>query len=296
MLEPQAVSRTEPGAAELVADVVELVSPPDVCVRLLDLVQSGDASAAAIGEVVSQDPNLTARLLRLVNSSYYSLPGRVETVSRATTVVGTRELYSLVLAVSAVSTFSRIPIRLVNMDTFWRHSIYCAISARYLARQCGVLHPERLFVAGLLHDIGTLVLYSRLPEVCRDLLLLAGGDEAMVYEAELRDMGFTHAHVGGLLLATWHLPDALRDAVTWHHDPAGASRGRLEAAIVCLAEWLANRSGIGGFCESPEEPSPMNPEVWDMLGLDEGGFDAEAFMAEVSEQFDETVTLLAVGR
>ena len=93
-------------AASLINDVSYLVSPPDVCVKVFDLIESNNASAQDIGEIISHDPSLTARLLRLVNSSFYNFPRRIDTVSRAITIVGIRELYSLVIAVSAIKSFT----------------------------------------------------------------------------------------------------------------------------------------------------------------------------------------------
>lgn len=278
-----------------VKDASKLVSPPDVCVRLLELVETPDTSAADIGAVLTQDPNLTARLLRMVNSSYYNFPSRIDTVSRAVTVVGIRELYSLVLAVSAVQVFTRIPAQLVNMDTFWRHSIYCALIARGLARRRRILHPERLFIAGLLHDIGSLLIYQRVPERARDLLLSTNGDEQALHHAEKDALGFSHADLGGLMMELWKLPVPLQEAVCHHHSPGGAQEGKLEAAIVHIAEALANHSEIGAFCEKPSEDMTIHPDVWDAVGLSAEEFEADELIGEAGLQFTETATVLRAG-
>ncbi|MGA7800543.1 MAG: HDOD domain-containing protein [Gammaproteobacteria bacterium] len=274
------------------ADASDLVSPPDICVRLLELVEAPDTSAGDIGSVLTQDPNLTARLLRIVNSSYYNFPSRIDTVSRAVTVVGIRELYSLVLAVSAVQVFTRIPAQLVNMDTFWRHSIYCGLIARGLARRLRILHPERLFIAGLLHDIGSLLIYQRVPERARDLLLTAEGDEQILYEAEVKTLGFSHADLGGLMMELWKLPVPLQEAVRFHHSPADADEGKLEAAIVHIAEVLANRSEIGSFCEEPSDTAAVQPEAWAALGMAESDLDVDELIGEAGLQFTESATIL----
>ncbi len=280
-------------ARNLVNDVSFLVSPPDICVRVFDLIDSETASTAEIGEVISSDPSLTARLLRLVNSSYYNLSRKVETVSRAITLVGVRELYSLILAVSAIRTFSSLPAALVNMDTFWRHGLFTGLIARNLARRVRVLHPERLFVAGLLHDIGHLVLYSRLPEVMQEIVLVSGGDEGLQHQAELSELGFSHADLGGALADVWNLPDPLCAAISYHHIPGCAiEQAALESAIVHLSEVLANRSQIGAYCENPNPEEPIDPAVWDILGLDPDAFDAEEIMGEAGVQFTDTASLL----
>ncbi|RMG30231.1 MAG: HDOD domain-containing protein [Gammaproteobacteria bacterium] len=280
-------------ARSLVNDVSYLVSPPDICVRVFDLIESDTASADEIGEVISSDPSLTARLLRLVNSAYFNLARKVDTVSRAVTLVGIRELYSLILAVSAIRTFSNLSGSLVNMDTFWRHGLFTGLIARNLARRVHVLHPERLFVAGLLHDIGHLVLYTRLPEIMQQILLVSGGDEGLQHQAELSELGFSHADLGGALAETWKLPDALCAAISYHHLPGCATEtAAFEAALVHLADVLANRSQIGAFCEKPQPEEPIDPFVWEVLGLDPNDFDEEEIMGEAGIQFTDTASLL----
>jgi len=269
-----------------------LVSPPDVCIKVFELIESNDAGAQDIGDVISRDPSLTARLLRLVNSAFYGFSRRVDTVSRAITVVGVRELYSLVIAVSAIKSFTNLPNSLVNVDTFWRHGIYTGLIARALAKRCRVLHPERMFIAGMMHDIGSLVLYNRMPEVCADLLLVCDGDEGILHQAELSELGFSHADLGGALLNTWMLPETLQEAVGYHHMPSYALNSELEASIVHLAENLANRSQIGAFCETPSLTAAADASVWAAIGLEEASFDPDVVIGEAGVQFTETAGLL----
>ena len=141
--------------------------------RAIDLINDPDASAAEIGDVISEDPALTARLLKIVNSAFYGFPSRIETVSRAITIVGTLELLDLILAASVVKAFSGIPSELVDMDQFWEHSLYTGVTARVLAGRHRAPDTERYFVAGLLHDIGALVLYRQLPRQSRAALPVA---------------------------------------------------------------------------------------------------------------------------
>jgi HD-like signal output (HDOD) protein len=279
-------------AASLIDDVSYLVSPPDVCVKVFDLIESNNASAQDIGEVISHDPSLTARLLRLVNSSFYNFPRRIDTVSRAITIVGIRELYSLVIAVSAIKSFTGLSNKLVNIDTFWRHGIYTGLIARALARDYGVLHPERLFVAGMMHDIGSLVLYHRLPEQAGDLLLISDGDEGILHQAELSELGFTHADLGSALMNMWMLPEILQESVCYHHMPSYASEAAVEASILHLADSLANQSELGAFCEQPHGPTSIDSYIWAKLGLDETKFDEEAIIGQAGLQFSETAMLL----
>lgn len=272
-------------------DSASLVSPPDICIKLFELMETNQASAQSLGSVISRDPSLTARLLRIVNSSFYGFPRRIDTVSRAVTVIGISELYNLVVTVSAITSFSRIPNFIVNIDTFWRHSISCGILARELSRHCKVLHPERLFVAGVLHDIGSLVMYQRAPDTIKELLLAAQGNEAVLQKLETQAFGFNHADLGGMLLERWKLPTVLQDAVQWHHAPTHAGEARLEAAILHIADALANRSEQGAFYAMPSDELFIDDEAWEITELPEDiGLLADV-LEQTREQYREAVSL-----
>lgn len=274
-------------ASRWISQVKGLVSPPDICITVFDMIETQTTTARQLGDVIGRDPNLTARLLKIVNSPYYNFSSRIDTISRAITIIGIRELSSLVVAVSAVKTFSKIPNELVNIDTFWRHSIYTALIARELAKRCDVLHPERLFVAGLMHDIGSLIIYNRVPDVARALLIQANGSESALYELEKNMIGITHAHIGGLLLEAWMLPKVLRDAVAYHHEPHLTETAPIEASIVHIAETLANMSLIGSFSAEICSEENISPQAWKILRIDPEKINIETLMRVAEQQFSE---------
>jgi putative nucleotidyltransferase with HDIG domain len=285
-----AAQQDRESVVDLLDDVEGLVSPPDICVRLFEIIHSSSSGAKDIASLISVDPNLTVRLLRIANSAFYNFSQKIETVSRAVTIIGNAELYQLVLSISAVKSFSNIPNDLIKMETFWRHSVYTALLARALALRAHVLHPERLFVAGLVHDIGSLVLYHQRPEAMRDLLLIADGDEEVLYHAELERFRFSHASVAAYLMEQWQFPEQLREAVKWHHEPGQADAGRMEAHILYLANHLVNESEQGNFMGSPRADMQLSQSVLDEVGVQE----YELFMAfeEAAEQFPSTLLSL----
>ncbi len=254
-------------ARELVKGVGKLASLPEVCVRVNEMVDDPRCSAAAIGKVISRDTALTAQLLRLANSSFYNFPSNISTISRAITVIGERELRYLVLALSAVRTFSSVPMELINMATFWRHGVYCAVLARLIANRCHVLHSERLFVAGLLHDIGQLVILQRVPDLASVALQRAQDGHEELYEAEREVLGCDHADVGRILLEQWKLPEVLCETVGCHHNIAAAEEARLDAAIVHLANVIASRAELPADHEGPLPQ--VDPLAWELTALDE---------------------------
>ncbi len=298
-------------AVELVRDHIQLVSLPEVCMQVQAVADDPLSTADQMGLVIGRDPALTARLLKLVNSAYFGFPAKVETVTRAVALVGVRQLRTLALAVSAVELFERVPAEDVSMVSFWSHSIYCGLLCRELASACRVLHGERLFVAGLLHDIGRLMIYVHRPGEAERIHRHVDATGTNLCTAERHVLGYDHAELGGVLLQSWRLPEALQAAVAFHHDPDRASSGALEASIVHIAN-----AATHGLEQSAGEPSYYDPygpllsaqeregasvvdrgalasiaePVWERTGLTEERI-SEA-MRRASERFDDVLDLL----
>ena len=228
---------------ELVKGVIKLVSLPEIFIRVNQIMEDPKHDAKQLGDIISHDPALTARILRIVNSAYYALAVKIELVSRAVSVIGEQDLRNLILATSAVDVFKRMPNQLVDIDLFWRHSVHTGIVARLLSRQCNILHGERLFVAGLLHDIGKLVLYYKETELSQQVLLHASENNGAVFLSEQEIIGYTHADVGGALIDAWQLADTLKEVVTYHHYPLKAKKYIMEASLVHIADCVVNSIG-----------------------------------------------------
>ena len=253
--------------AELVQGVGDLVTLPDVFIRISQLVDDPDSTSADIANVVSQDPSFTVRLLRVANSPFYGFSSKIDTVSRAVTLIGTSQIRNLALSTSVARAFAGLPNTLVSMDNFWRHSLYCALVARILAKRSKKCEPEAVFTAGLLHDIGELVIFNRLPEQAKGALLLVldSADELPVYEAERQVLGFDHAQVGGELARQWQLPPMLEECIACHHDIQQAQRYPRETALVHIANILSQMAEIDTL--DPADVSPIDPLAWEITGL-----------------------------
>ena len=278
-------------AQTLLDDLSPIVSPPDVLLKINDLLRDDRASIEDFAAVVIRDPGLTARLLRLVNSPYYGMPQRIDTVSRAVMLLGMAELQKLVCSICAVETFSRLSSAVTNMNSFWRHGVYTGLMAQAIAKRLRVLHPERLFVGGLLHDIGTLLINRRYPEIAEETIRASRGDEQMLRALELQELGFDHSMIGGLMLTNWRLPVTIADAIGYHHTPADADRAPVEAAIIHVADTIANFSGTGSFCEFVAPNGDFDRQVLTDLGLPVE-FDTDELMDDVDREFVETIYLL----
>lgn len=257
-----------PAVTELVQEIDKLVTLPDVFIRINQLSENPDSTVEDIARAVNLDPSFTARLLRLANSSFYGFSAAVDTVPKAVSIIGTLHIRNLALSTSIAKSFEGLPNSLVSMENFWRHSVLCALAARKLARLAGRMDPESMFTAGLLHDIGELVIFSRMTLKAREALLLVqdSADELPLYQAEQQLMGYDHAQVGGELARQWHLPKLLEECIEFHHDIAGAKQFKREVALVHIANTLAMMAEVKA--NELDEVSLMNMDAWQITGLD----------------------------
>lgn len=252
----------------IVRDVAGLVSLPEVVIRINELVDDPGSSAEDIGRAVSQDAGLTAQLLRLANSAMFGMSRQVETVGRAVAVLGTRQVRDLTLGITAARAFAGIPNDLVSMGSFWHHSVLAAVAARHVAEHSRRGRPESAFVAGLLHDVGQLVLFNKRPSESREALLMTidAPGEPDLHLCERSILGFDHAAVGGALARKWRLPVSLQECIEFHHEPERAVQHPVDVAVVHIANSLAVLTEIESddFLDAPE----IHPIAWELTGLD----------------------------
>lgn len=218
-----------------------LPSPAPVVLTLYEYLEDG--SAEDIAQVIEAEPAMAARLLRLANSAFYGT-ATVASVRDAVIRVGTTDVAALVLASEVMQLFRGIPEVWWNLQRFWEHSLWTACYGQTLARAAIPVPAVPVWLCGLMHDIGQLVLVRHYPtEYAQVLEQVEEG--ASLPEAELAAFGHTHAAVGGMLLRAWHLPDDLAVCATRHHDPYEAPDAPW--SIVAAANDLANGEGdMGG--------------------------------------------------
>ncbi len=276
-------------ARELVMNISEDISLPDTVVRVNHMVNTPLYSAADIGDTISSDHDLTARLLRIANSPFFDFPSHINSVHRAVAVIGNRELRDLLLATCAIDVFDKLPNELVSMETFWRHSLRCGVIARALARHLHKPNVERYFTAGLLHDIGSLLINHQLPDQAKQILKQSSHHRQRRYIIEQEELGFSHADVGGELLRLWGLPDYLIVSVEHHHSPNLAQRHQQDAAIAHIANYLSNtlRSNIG---ENMEASVGLDIEALHTANLSPE--DLQSILRDSDQVFNETLEIM----
>lgn len=255
----------------------DLPTLPHVVQKLASMIGRPTVSTEEIGALIERDQVLSAKVLRLANSPFYGFPSRISSVAHAVIVLGFNVVKGLTLCASAFGIMKD-----AGMNQLWRHSLGVAITAHLLATKLEIKNPEELFVAGLLHDIGKVVLYVKWPDVAGSIKTAAQtGDDRSLFEVEQELLGLSHADIGGYLANAWNLPIALREPILYHHAPTLAKEAVLQTAIVHVVDILVK----GLACGNPgdDQIPPLSKEAWDMLSLDEEAL-AEC-IAKASSEF-----------
>jgi putative nucleotidyltransferase with HDIG domain len=269
---------------ELIQGDNQLATLPEVFYKLNAAIEDPDCTFDDIGEIISIDPALTIRLLKIVNSAFYGFSTQVETITHALTIIGTDQLTQLVLATAVMNQFKGIPDDLLNMNSFWRHSITAGLAARSIAALSGEYNVERFFVAGLLHDIGRLVFCLKASEETAEILKKVEDSGKPLYVEEQAAFGFDHAELGGQLLKEWKLPDRLIEAVACHHLPLNAESHSEEAAVVNLADAIAYSMKLGSSGET--FVPPLELKSWESIGLPESLY-LPMIKDKIDQQFED---------
>jgi HD-like signal output (HDOD) protein len=249
---------------------VKLPEIPSIVFELNDIMADPLASADDIARIVSKSPSLAAVLLKIVNSAFYGFPSEIDSISRAVTIIGTREIGSLALGITVITIFEGIPETLMDMFSFMRHGFACGIISRILSAQKDMPQTEQLFVSGLLHDIGRAIIYKYFPDHASVLLSRSIKSGHLLYQEEVSCLGCRHTDIGRILLKKWKLPFNLENNISCHHNPSTAPNPA-QASIVHVADIIANAIGLGSSGE--RLVPPLDTNAWDSLGLSPSCFD-----------------------
>ena len=257
---------------------------PTLSVVLDNILQiAGDdrTSAQDLAEFIQQDQAIAHKILRLANSAYYGLARKVDSITRAITIIGFNEVVSLSLGMGLFSTLGRRTGQSgLDMRDLWLHSIACGSTCRMLGTRMGHEEPNRVFICGLLHDTGKALLAAYFPEEYAHVLDVGTGDGVPLHLVERDHLGLDHAEVGGLLMEQWHFPSSIVLPCRHHHDDSGCPPDLLQdTAIVEAANAVAHRARLGQSGNSvPDDPE----RGLDRLGLSRSNLDGLSL--EILEQ------------
>jgi len=266
----------------------QIPSLPNIFYQFKEAVEDPNRSFDDVAEIVSHDTGLSARLLKIVNSAFFGFPSEIETISHAISIVGIQHLNDLVLSTVVMGCFKDIPAETIDMESFWKHSVACALTSKTLAEKIEIPNPERVFVAGLLHDIGRLIICSKASMETLKIFFLMNNQNLPLHLAETEALGFNHSDVGAKLIQEWGLPKIHEDIVGHHHNPNQASEFPIECSVVHVADILVNSLELGTSGETVIQE--FDEEASKRTNIQDESF-RSLLVDEVKEKFDETFQL-----
>lgn len=243
---------------------IKLPEVPSLVYELNDIIADPMSSARDISKVVEKSPSLTATLLKIVNSAFYGFRSKIDSISRAVTLIGSKELSSLAMGITIMETFKEISKEVVDVGSFLEHNLACGMVARIMGAHSKIANTEQLFVSGMLHDIGRLVLCKYFPQNIKHAFAVAAESGESLLAVERSYLGCTHTQLGKRLLKKWKLPYALENSVSYHHNPSASPNPEL-AAILQMADMMVHGLGIGNSGER-KVPS-FDAKAWQSVHL-----------------------------
>ncbi|MFW6221372.1 MAG: HDOD domain-containing protein [Fibrobacterota bacterium] len=251
-------------AIENVASVPTL---PTVMERITMLLQNPQTSAEEIGRAITTDQSLASKVLKLVNSAFYGFPGRISTITHAVVILGFATIKNIVLTATIIDVFRKRQAGIAgfDMEQFWFHSVACGAAAKSLAKLVGCNEREECFIAGLLHDIGKIIICQYLPDEFEQIVTNAQKKHILFLESEGQLFRTSHQEIGGFLTESWNLPQNLQYPVNFHHQPQPGDKYYTITAIVHIADILVRAMDYGN---SGDQKIPKaSHRVWEDLGL-----------------------------
>lgn len=228
---------------KVVSKISSLPSLPALYVELVKELESEDTSLQKVGDIIAKDIGLTAKILKLVNSAFFGLPQQITNPAKAVSLLGTDIIQAIVLTAGTFDKFNHLNFPGFSMEMTWQHAMTVASFSKIIAQNAGLdrKETETAFMAGLLHDIGTLLMAAHLPDEFKQTLKMKEDASISTSEAELAVVGTTHASVGAYLLGLWGLPDVIIDAAAFHHIPAQRPYKNLTPMVIThVADALAH--------------------------------------------------------
>ncbi len=252
----------------VVQSVNELPSLPQVALEVMRLTRDPNTSARELNDVICQDQALTANMLRLANSAYYGFPRLIGTVGEAVVLLGFQTVRSIILTAALGDTLSKeVKAYSLEKGELWRHSIGVATAGRMIAMKAGYKYQDLAYTAGLLHDVGKIVLADYLDIYCTEVMEKVSADKVSFSDAECEILGIDHAQTGGEVAKKWNFPAEIVEAITYHHTPDLAVQDPKLTAITHIADIMCTVIGVGiGIDGLLYQASAHALEI---LGLDE---------------------------
>ena len=274
---------------DILDSVDRLPTLPTIYTKLTNLLQSPNATVKMISNVISEDQAIAVKVLKLVNSAFYSLPQKIGSLKHAIEISGLNQIRNLVLVASTIERFKELNSdSSFNMQRFWEHSIGCAVAARVLAETAYLKNPDDVFTGGLLHDIGKLVHAVYLNEEFTTIIADVNESGLPVIEAERKMLGCDHTYTGRVLATKWNLSQGTVDMIEHHHLSDPSAELTKEIAAVHIGNILCIALDLGSGGEKKVPVAQM--KAWKILDIELNNL--ETIVERIGRLFKESVVIL----
>ncbi|MBW2062662.1 MAG: HDOD domain-containing protein [Deltaproteobacteria bacterium] len=241
-------------------DISDIPTLPTVALKVNRMLEDHNTSINELSETIEKDQAIVSKILRLVNSAFYGVRSHISNVPHAMILLGFNTVRNAVIAISVIGTFSgKETFPGFSIKDFWKHSVAVAVTSRWLAEQSRLEPPDDCFVAGLLHDVGKVVLIQYFKELFGQIWALTQEENLSFYESEKKTSPVTHAQIGGHLTKKWDLPASLTDTITYHHALNENATNFNLLVIVHVADIIVNAKSTG--LENADLFSKVHPEA-----------------------------------
>ena len=282
----------------LVGDIRNLPTPPIVFTQIQKVLNDPNTSAYDIGSILQEDPAISAKVLKMTNSAYYGLSRTIESVKQAVVIIGIEAVKNLVLSAAVIESFSKDQVDSEFQEFFWRHSLAAAFAARMLSRELRgsqIFDGESAFSAGMLHDIGKMVISVYMPDQAKKIRNLKSEKPLLADRmVETEVLGFDHTHIGAYLGRHWQLPEKLLEAVRYHHDPGMIA---IEQNNLPYLIHLSNFLAFYTFEYDPEEDTIIEPLLEDaLMAVDIAEEKLRNYVGGLREEYLKAETFMEMAR
>lgn len=280
---------------KILAKIDSVPTLPVIAAKLASVLQDKKSSAQQVAQIIKNDQALTAKVLKLVNSAYYGFSQKISTIQHATTILGFNMLSSIALGVSIFDVLKSSDSKdIIDPEQFWKHSLGVAVCSRLLAEKIKSKESDTVFVAGLIHDIGKIIIEQYLKEEFIQIIKILKSKKCSISESEKEILGVDHTYIGSVVANFWQLPTTLVDSIKFHHSYNSALNQRSASlnttAIVHFADILV-KTQMFGFSGDKIIPNLIK-EYWLVLNIKKE--EVESIISKLPTELEKSLEIIDI--